>query len=58
MQTLPSNAALIIIDVQKGFDEPGRGQRNNPEAETNIGHILDTWRRTKRPIFHVQHISL
>ncbi len=58
MQTLPSNAALIIIDVQKGFDEPSRGQRNNPEAETNIGHILDTWRHTKRPIFHVQHISL
>ena len=58
MQTLPSKAALIIIDVQQGFDNPSWGQRNNPQAETNIGRILATWRHTKRPIFHIQHISL
>ncbi len=58
MQTLPQKAALIIIDVQQGFDDPTWGQRNNPQAETNIAKLLDAWRHTKRPIFHVQHLSL
>ena len=32
---LPSNAALVIVDLQKAFDDPRTGRRNNPEAETN-----------------------
>jgi len=58
MQTLPQKAALIIIDVQQGFDDPSWGLRNNPQAETNIAKLLDVWRHTNRPIFHVQHLSL
>jgi nicotinamidase-related amidase len=54
---LRSNAALIIIDVQKGFDDPRWGRRNNPEAEANIAKLLDAWRRSNRPVFHVQHSS-
>ncbi len=58
MQTLPQKAALVIIDVQQGFDDPNWGQRNNPQAETNIAKLLAVWRQTQRPIFHVQHLSL
>lgn len=36
MERLPGNTALLIIDVQKGFDLPYRGVRNNPAAESNI----------------------
>ena len=54
---LPANAALIIVDVQKGFDDPRWGRRNNPEAEANIARLLDVWRRSRRPIFHIQHGS-
>lgn len=58
MGTIGLDAALIIIDVQVGFDGPEWGQRNNPEAEANIARLLDAWRRTGRLIFHVKHDSL
>ncbi len=57
MESIPANAALIIIDVQQGFDEPVWGIRNNPQAEANIATLLDTWRQTHRPVIHVQHLS-
>jgi nicotinamidase-related amidase len=50
-------ATLIIVDVQKGFDDPKWGKRNNLEAENNIVKILTAWRKTQRPIFHIQHLS-
>lgn len=56
-EPLPKDAALIIIDVQKGFDDPSWGRRNNPQAESNIARLLETWRKTGRPLFHIQHRS-
>jgi len=57
MIRLPQDAGLVIIDVQKGFDDPKWGPRNNPEAEQKIAALLEAWRRTGRPVFHVQHLS-
>jgi nicotinamidase-related amidase len=57
MNKLPQNAALILIDVQKGFDDPKWGGRNNPNAEKRMAELLSDWRRTGRPVFHVQHLS-
>jgi nicotinamidase-related amidase len=50
-------SALLIIDVQKGFDEPYWGARNNPDAEQNITRLLEMWRAAGRPIFHIKHNS-
>ena len=49
--------ALIVIDVQKAFEDPSWGPRNNPEAETNIAQLLEVWRERKLPVFHVRHVS-
>jgi nicotinamidase-related amidase len=57
MLLLPRTAALIVIDVQAGFDSPYWGRRNNPDAEANIGRLLEAWRASDRPVFHIQHLS-
>ncbi|MGD8427176.1 MAG: cysteine hydrolase family protein [Balneolaceae bacterium] len=49
--------ALIVIDVQKGFQDPQWGQRNNPDAENKIKILIDHWRINDLPIFHIQHAS-
>ena len=54
---LQSNAALIIIDQQKGILHPRLGRRNNPQAEERMLELLALWRRCGRPVVHVQHLS-
>jgi nicotinamidase-related amidase len=54
---LKANAALIIIDQQKGILHPRLGRRNNPQAEERMLELLGHWRRTARPVTHVQHLS-
>jgi len=57
MISLAHNAALIVIDVQKEFDDPQWGSRNNADAEKRIAALLAAWRETARPVFNVQHLS-
>jgi nicotinamidase-related amidase len=54
---LPRETALIVIDVQKAIDHSGWGERNNPDAEQNIAALLEAWRSTHRPIYHIRHDS-
>jgi len=49
--------ALILVDVQKGFQDRIWGKRNNPNAELIIGSLLQYWRRRGWPVFHIQHLS-
>ena len=48
---------LIVIDVQQALDDPGYGQRNNPEAERNIARVIEAWRERGAPLIHVRHES-
>ena len=49
--------ALIIIDVQKAFDDKKWGKRNNPNAEENISRILQLCRKKGWLVIHIQHTS-
>ncbi|MFZ6768336.1 cysteine hydrolase family protein [Undibacterium sp. Di26W] len=51
------DAALIIIDMQRGMADPKAGRRNNPDAEDKIRQLLAAWRAAGKPIVHVRHMS-
>ncbi|HEX8115500.1 MAG TPA: isochorismatase family protein, partial [Kofleriaceae bacterium] len=55
---LPTNATLILIDVQDGFDAPYWGDRNNPDAERHSERLLARWRATGRPVIPGRHDSV
>jgi nicotinamidase-related amidase len=54
---LPERAALLVVDVQQGFDDPAWGERNNPDAEARVADLLAAWRAADWPLFHVHHDS-
>ncbi|MFI8290754.1 cysteine hydrolase [Streptomyces sp. ms191] len=54
---ISENAALVVVDVQKGFEEEYWGKRDNVDAEGNIETLIDLWQETGRPVVFVRHDS-
>ncbi|MFA9485451.1 cysteine hydrolase [Moraxella haemolytica] len=56
---LDKNTALLLIDLQLGFDDHvyWGGNRNNPNCEQVCFDLLAKWRAYQMPIFHIQHNS-
>jgi nicotinamidase-related amidase len=56
----PSLTALIVVDVQRAFDEweAAGKRRNNPEAVARIADLLSAFRDRGAPIFHIRHESM
>jgi nicotinamidase-related amidase len=53
----PSLTALIVVDVQRAFDEweAAGKRRNNPQALARIVDLLGAFRDRGAPIFHIRH---
>ncbi len=55
-----TNAALIIIDMQKAIYEPywsEFGPRNNLEAEASLAQMVQKWRESGRRVIFIRHDS-
>src|SRR5262245_60956664 len=47
--------ALLVVDVQRGFEDPALGPRDNPQAEENVAKLIAAWRGRGDPIVVIQH---
>lgn len=55
---IAGNAALVVVDVQRGFEDLGFwGSRNNPGADGSIASLIDVWQASDRPVVFVRHDS-
>ena len=53
---MAARTALVVVDVQKGFDDAGVwGRRNNPECERNVANLIESWRAQAQPVVFVRH---
>jgi nicotinamidase-related amidase len=57
VKPIDSRTALLVVDMQQGFDDPSWGARNNPEAELRVAALLHHWRRLSAPVIHIHHCS-
>jgi nicotinamidase-related amidase len=57
LKPLGRKSALIVIDMQYGFDNVAWGTRNNPSAEACVAHLIKAWREAAVPVIHVHHHS-
>ena len=50
-----SRHALVVVDVQRGFEDPSFGPRGNPDCEGNVAALIAAWRAAGRPLVFVRH---
>lgn len=51
-------SALLVIDMQQGFDDLYWGKRNNQQCETNVAALIAAYRKKGQAVIHVQHMSV
>jgi len=59
MKLSDKNTALLLVDIQKGFEDEDfwGGNRNNKDAEIKAAMLLEKWRTLNLPVFHIRHSS-
>ncbi|MDP2697038.1 isochorismatase family protein [Thalassospira sp.] len=50
-----ANTALIVLDVQKAFDDPKWASKNNPGYVDTILRLLTAFRAANLPVIHIRH---
>lgn len=55
---MDARSALVVVDVQKAFDDAAYwGRRNNPACEENVAALIEAWRARREPVVFVRHDS-
>ncbi len=53
---MAARTALIVVDVQRGFDDAAFfGPRNNTACEENVRALIAAWRGSNQPVVFVRH---
>jgi nicotinamidase-related amidase len=53
---MAARTALIVVDVQRGFEDATYwGRRNNPDCERNVADLIESWRDQAQPVVFVRH---
>jgi nicotinamidase-related amidase len=55
---MTTRVALVVVDLQKGTEDPAWGPRNNPSCEANVGALLEAWRSHGQPVVFIRHVSV
>ncbi|MBO9578641.1 MAG: cysteine hydrolase [Microbacteriaceae bacterium] len=56
---VPGRNALIVVDVQQGFDAASWGETTNkPGAEANVRRLIHAWEAAEQPVVVVRHDSV
>ncbi len=55
---ISDGAVLVVIDMQRAIDLPGRPGRGNPRLDANAAAVIAAFRRAGRPVIHVRHDSV
>ena len=50
--------ALLVVDLQRAFDEPAWGPRDNPECEANCARLIEDFRERGETVVFVRHDSV
>ena len=50
-----ARTALVVVDLQRVFDDPAFGPRNNPACEANVARLVRAWRAHGRSVVFVRH---
>ena len=54
----PHRTALVVVDVQRAFEDAAYwGRRNNPACEANVARLIEAWRDAGEPLVFVRHDS-
>lgn len=52
-----SHSVLLVVDVQKAFNDVSWGERSNQTAESHIAELITLFRQNEIDVIHIKHQS-